>query len=110
MNGAALAVAQHLDLDVARPAEILLDIDRAIAERRLRLGAAGVRLHLVTVAAQRLAGKVLEDAASPHRLTNAFGQRLALFPRQQAAQRFAASVTIAAGASTGGKSRAANGH
>ena len=42
VNGAALAVAQHLDLDVARLLEVLLDIDIAIAESglRLRLGRA----------------------------------------------------------------------
>ena len=35
MDGAALAVAQHLDLDVARPLEIFLEIDRVVAERGL---------------------------------------------------------------------------
>src|SRR5262249_8036944 len=32
MNGAALAIAEHLDLDMARPFQILLEIDRVIAE------------------------------------------------------------------------------
>ena len=35
MNGPALSVAEHLDLDVARPAEILLQIDSVVAEGRL---------------------------------------------------------------------------
>ena len=37
MHGAALAVAQDLDFDVARLLEILLDIDVAIAEGGLGL-------------------------------------------------------------------------
>ena len=41
MDGAALAVAEHLDLDVARPLEIFLEIDRVVAEGGLRLGARG---------------------------------------------------------------------
>jgi hypothetical protein len=39
MHAFALAVAQHLDLDVARPAEVLLDIDRVVAEGGLGFGA-----------------------------------------------------------------------
>ena len=38
MHGAALAVAQHLDLDMARLLEIFLDIDIAVAEGGLGLG------------------------------------------------------------------------
>ena len=45
MHGAALAVAQHLDLDVARLLEILLDIDIAIAEGRLGLRLRRLRRH-----------------------------------------------------------------
>ena len=41
MDGVAVAVAEHLDLDVARLGEILLDIDRVVAERGLGLGARG---------------------------------------------------------------------
>src|SRR6266568_9628634 len=41
MNGASLAVAEHLDLDMARPLQILLEVDRVIAERGLGLGAGG---------------------------------------------------------------------
>ena len=41
MDGAAMAVAEHLDFDVARPREIFLEIDRVVAERGLRLGARG---------------------------------------------------------------------
>ena len=37
MNRAALAVAEHLDLDVARLGEIFFEIDRVVAEGRLRL-------------------------------------------------------------------------
>ena len=38
MNGAAFAVAEHLDFDVARPFEILFEIKRIVAEGRFRLG------------------------------------------------------------------------
>ena len=38
VDGVALAVGQHLDLDVARRADVLLDVDGAVAERRLGLG------------------------------------------------------------------------
>ena len=41
MDGAALAVAQHLDLDVARPVEIFLEIERIVAEGRAGLGPRG---------------------------------------------------------------------
>ncbi len=41
MDGAALAVAEHLDLDVARALEVFLEIDRLVAERGLRFGARG---------------------------------------------------------------------
>jgi hypothetical protein len=41
MNCAALAVAEHLNLDMARSGEVLLDIERVIAESRLRFGARG---------------------------------------------------------------------
>ena len=40
MDGVALAVAEHLELDVARVAEIFLDIDGVVAERVLRLASA----------------------------------------------------------------------
>ena len=39
MDGAAFAVAENLDLDVARPLEIFFEIERVVAERRLGLGA-----------------------------------------------------------------------
>ena len=39
MDGAAFAVAEHLDFDVARPLEIFFEIERVVAERRFRLGA-----------------------------------------------------------------------
>ena len=39
MHAVALAVAQHLDLDVARPRQVLLEVDRVVAERGLGLGA-----------------------------------------------------------------------
>jgi hypothetical protein len=41
MDRVAVAVAEHLNLDVARIAEIFLDIDGVVAERGLGLGAAG---------------------------------------------------------------------
>ena len=41
MDGVALAVAEHLDFDVAGALEIFLDIDGVIAERGLGLGARG---------------------------------------------------------------------
>ena len=37
VDGAAVAVAENLDLDVARPLEILFEIDRIVAKRRFRL-------------------------------------------------------------------------
>ncbi len=42
MHGVALAVAEHLDLDVARAGEILLEIDGVVAEGGLGLGARGL--------------------------------------------------------------------
>ena len=41
MDGMALAVAKHLDFDVARALEIFLDIDGVVAERGLGFGARG---------------------------------------------------------------------
>ena len=41
MDGAALAVAEHLNLDVARAFQIFLEIDCVVAERGLGLGARG---------------------------------------------------------------------
>ena len=41
MDGAALAVAEHLDFDVARPLEIFFQIERIVAERGLGFGARG---------------------------------------------------------------------
>ena len=41
MDGVAAAVAQHLDLDVARALQIFFQIDRVVAERGLGLGAGG---------------------------------------------------------------------
>ena len=45
MDGAALAVAQHLDLDVAGTLEILLEIDGVVTECGLGLGARGRERH-----------------------------------------------------------------
>jgi hypothetical protein len=39
MDGIAVAVAEHLELDVARIAEIFFHVDGRVAERRLRLAA-----------------------------------------------------------------------
>ena len=41
MDGVALAVAEHLDFDVARLLQVFFEIDRIVAERRLRLGLGG---------------------------------------------------------------------
>ena len=41
MNGAAVAVAEHLDLDMTRRLQIFLEIERVVAERRLGFGARG---------------------------------------------------------------------
>src|SRR5690606_11874320 len=41
MDAAALAVAEHLDLDVARQFQVFLDVERVVAESRLRLGPRG---------------------------------------------------------------------
>ncbi len=41
VNGIALAIAQHLHLDVARLAEVLFHVDRLVAEGGLGLGAGG---------------------------------------------------------------------
>src|SRR5262245_433488 len=41
MNGAALAVAEHLNLDVTWLLQVFLEIDRVISERGLGLGACG---------------------------------------------------------------------
>ena len=38
------AVAEHLHLDVARPADVALDVDRRVAEAGLRLGTRGRQL------------------------------------------------------------------
>ena len=42
MDGLAGAVAEHLDLDVARLLEIFLDVDGVVAEGGLGLGARGL--------------------------------------------------------------------
>ena len=39
MHHVAVAVGQHLQLDMARPVEIFLDVDGVVAERGARLGA-----------------------------------------------------------------------
>ena len=39
MHAGAQAIAQHLDLDVARPRKVLLEVDRIVAEGGLGLGA-----------------------------------------------------------------------
>ena len=38
VDDVAVAVAEDLDLDMARALDELLDVERAVAERRLRLG------------------------------------------------------------------------
>ena len=41
MDGAAIAVAEHLDLDMTRTRKIFLEVDGIVAERGLGLGAGG---------------------------------------------------------------------
>src|ERR1700694_933698 len=42
MHGIAVAIAEHLDLDMPRRGYVLLDQDLAVAERRLRLPDCGL--------------------------------------------------------------------
>ena len=77
----ALAVAEHLDLDVARLGEILLEIDRVVAERRLGFDARVVEgvgqlvggvgdLHAAAAAARRRLDdhRVADLVGDPQRL------------------------------------------
>src|SRR5689334_160521 len=41
MDGVAFAVAEHLDLDVTRLLKVTLEVNRVVAECRLRFGAGG---------------------------------------------------------------------
>ena len=66
MDGVALAVAEHLDLDVARTRQIFLQIDRIVAERGLGLGARG---------GERL-GQSLRRLGDLHAAAAAAGRRL----------------------------------
>ena len=52
MDGAAFAVAEHLDLDVARPFEISFQIKRVVAERRLGLGPRHGERHAISLSAR----------------------------------------------------------
>ena len=68
MDRVALAVAEHLDLDVARLLEIFLDIDRVVAESSLGLGLGGLeRVEEIVLVARHLhaasaaAGSRLDD-------------------------------------------------
>src|SRR5256885_1223850 len=62
----AVVVAQHLDLDVARRRDHLLDVERAVAERRLRLR----RRTVVEI------GEIGTVAHGPHALAAASGRGL----------------------------------
>ena len=66
MDGAALAVAQHLNLDMARTREIFLEIDGVVAERGLGFGARG---------RERL-GEFLRRLGDLHAAPAAAGRRL----------------------------------
>ena len=66
VDAVALAVGEHLDLDVARRADVLLHVDGAVAERRLGLGLS------LTHGAGQLGG-LLDDADA---LAAAAGRRL----------------------------------
>jgi hypothetical protein len=63
---AALRVAEHLDLDVTRRDEQLLEVERAVAESRLRLGRGG-RVGVL---------ELVLGADEPHPLSAAAGARL----------------------------------
>src|SRR5690606_4789291 len=80
MDGAALAVPENLDLDVARLFEKLLDINRIVAEGGLCLGPGGLeRVNEVRLAAGDLhaapatAGGRLDDARIADLLRDALG-------------------------------------
>ena len=84
MHAGAAAVAQHLDLDMARPAEILLEVDGVVAEGGLGLGAGqreglarrlGVLDHLHAAAAA--AGHRLDQ----HRIADLLAERHDLVDR-----------------------------
>ena len=81
MDRVAVAVAEHLEFDVARIAEVLLDIDRRVTESRLRL-AAGLldqRLELVrAVAHLHAAPAAARSGLDDHRIASRFGNRLGL--------------------------------
>src|SRR5262245_23844701 len=90
MDGTAVAVAQHLDFDVARMREIFLEIKRVVAERGLGLRARGRQrcnellrplrhLH----AAPAAAGRGLEE----NRKAEAMRERYRLLVGRQAAVR-----------------------
>ena len=78
----AVRVAEHLDLDVARPLDRLLEVDRAVAERRRRLAARAVErggeLGLARDQAHALA------AAAGRRLDAGPGSRSSAPPRAPA--------------------------
>jgi hypothetical protein len=52
MDGVALAVAENLDLDVARLLQVLLDVDGIVAEGGLGLGTGGLEA-MTTSASER---------------------------------------------------------
>lgn len=75
------------------------DADRAHGfARHVDLYARPDRGQLVAALAQGLAGVELEDVAGARDFADAFGQRLAFFPRQQPAQLFAAREDFGADA------------
>ena len=59
MDGVALAVAEHLDLDVARLLQVLLHVDAVVAEGGLRLSARRRQRHA------EIAGRVRDLHAAP---------------------------------------------
>jgi hypothetical protein len=90
VHGVAVAVAEHLHLDVASTLEVALEVERAAAEGRRRLlrglGVAAAQLALVRAAAHAApaAARVgLED----HRITDLGGRARGFVRRREQAQR-----------------------
>jgi hypothetical protein len=87
VHDAAVGVGEHLHLDVARPLQVALEIDRRVAERRLRAsrgggerrGQIGGALHArhadpaAAAAALRISGKPMAPAAASAAAASATG-------------------------------------
>ena len=92
MDGAAFAVAEHLNFDVARPLQIFLEIKRIVAERGLGLG----------TRRNERRGKLAFRRDDPHAAAAAAGrrlehQRIADVARQIVGFRIGADAAVGAG-------------